>query len=337
MEPIKLIAEIAQGFEGKPDQAAMLIQAAAAAGADAVKLQLIYADELCTSDYKHYALFASLEMADQVWMDLHKLAATLGVELYLDVFGERSLRMSEQLKVAGVKVHSTDMANVRLLKMIGKSQVERVMLSAGGCHTSEIVVALEIMASKHVILMHGFQGYPTRIEDNQLSRLRVLRKIGEGHSRLDLGYADHVPSDDPLRFIIPSIAIGLGVRYVEKHITLALAMKIEDHESALNPDEFATFSAQLRSCELAYASSGSLSEDFAMSQSELAYRKGMHKHVVAARDLAAGTVISEDMVSLKRTSSNNPYFHITEVIGRRLASPAALDQALTSANLGEDK
>ena len=50
---LEIIAELAQGFEGRPDQARLLVKAAAAAGADAAKLQLVYADELATPDYKH--------------------------------------------------------------------------------------------------------------------------------------------------------------------------------------------------------------------------------------------------------------------------------------------
>ena len=53
--PIEVIAELAQGFEGRPDQARLLLQAAASAGADAAKFQLIYADELAAPDYRHWS------------------------------------------------------------------------------------------------------------------------------------------------------------------------------------------------------------------------------------------------------------------------------------------
>jgi N,N'-diacetyllegionaminate synthase len=64
---IEIIAELAQGFEGRPEQARLLMKAAASAGADAAKYQLVYADELATPDYKYYDLFRSLEMPDDVW------------------------------------------------------------------------------------------------------------------------------------------------------------------------------------------------------------------------------------------------------------------------------
>jgi N,N'-diacetyllegionaminate synthase len=67
---VEIIAELAQGFEGKPEQARLLLKAAAAAGADAAKFQLVYADELATPDYKYYELFRSLEMDDAIWAGL---------------------------------------------------------------------------------------------------------------------------------------------------------------------------------------------------------------------------------------------------------------------------
>src|SRR5688572_30510116 len=111
-----IIAEIAQGYEGKPAQAAALVAAAAAAGADAAKLQLVYADELATPDYEHFALFRRLEMPDQVWADLASLARDRNLALQLDVFGVRSLALAERIGAHAVKIHSTDMSNPGLLE-----------------------------------------------------------------------------------------------------------------------------------------------------------------------------------------------------------------------------
>ena len=87
---IEIIAELAQGFEGKAEQARLLLKAAASAGADAAKYQLVYADELATPDYKYYDLFCSLEMTDDVWMGLSTYARELGITLQVDIFGSRS-------------------------------------------------------------------------------------------------------------------------------------------------------------------------------------------------------------------------------------------------------
>jgi N,N'-diacetyllegionaminate synthase len=123
MKPLKIVAEIAQGYEGKPDLAMQLLEAAAAAGADAVKYQLIYGDEISTPGYQYYDLFKSLEMTDSVWEGLVQEAKKRKVELYLDIFGEKGLAKAERWGVDGVKIHSTDMLNMNLMKNVSKSSI----------------------------------------------------------------------------------------------------------------------------------------------------------------------------------------------------------------------
>src|SRR5437867_3760516 len=128
-----IIAEIAQGHEGKPEQAALMIASAASAGAQGVKFQLVYADELATPDYEHYKLFQSLEMSDEDWRRLSQVGRKRGLSIYFDVFGSRSLDLAAQLGVDGIKIHSTDMLNPDLLAGVARSSVGEVLLSAGGC------------------------------------------------------------------------------------------------------------------------------------------------------------------------------------------------------------
>lgn len=332
MNPLTIIAEIAQGYEGKPAQAAALLAAAAAAGADAVKFQLVYAEELATPDYVHFDLFRSLEMPDTAWEELAKLARDKGTELYLDVFGRRSLAIAQGLGVGSVKIHTTDMANIGFVQEVARSTIEEVLLSCGGCHRREIDEAIGILRAKRLVLLHGFQGYPTPTEANQIARLGSLAECyaqdPKPRNRVRLGFADHAPADDPLRFILPAVAIGAGATVIEKHLTLAQAMKLEDHESALNPDEFAAFVAQMRACHAAFGTCRSDVEDFGMGQSEREYRRKVRKHVVALRDLAAGAELKPEDLGLKRTSSGEPCDDLAAAYGKRLTSAVRRDQAI---------
>ena len=94
---VEIIAEMAQGFEGSYNQAKLLVKAAASAGANAVKFQLIYADELATNDYLHYNLFKSLEMSDEDWNSINKYSEKNKIQLYLDIFGNQSLNLCQKL------------------------------------------------------------------------------------------------------------------------------------------------------------------------------------------------------------------------------------------------
>lgn len=302
---IEIIAELAQGFEGRPEQARLLMKAAAAAGADAAKYQLVYADELATPDYKYYQLFQSLEMSDEVWESLAKYAVELAIQLQTDIFGIRSLKLAERIGVSAIKLHGTDIANVGLLKEVACGSVKKVLLGAGGAHFSELEQAIDILVNKEVVILLGFQGYPTPNETNQISRVSLLAQhFSRKYPNVSIGFADHASPDSTLRYALAAVAVGAGATVLEKHLTLGKVMQLEDHESALNPDEFLEFTQTLRDCDRALGSV-SESEDFCMSESEQGYRKMIRRHVVAGRSLDAGNKISPSDLVLKRTSAES--------------------------------
>ena len=315
---IEIIAELAQGYEGRPEQARLLLKAAAAAGADAAKYQLVYADELATQDYQHYELFRSLEMPSDVWMELSKYAVEERIKLQLDIFGLRSLKLAEKIGASAVKLHGTDIANQGLLAEVARSTVPKVLLGAGGAWFDEIEYAVASLKNKQVVVLLGFQGYPTPTETNQIARVRLLlERLGDSHPHMSIGFADHASPDSLQRFTLAAVAIGAGARVIEKHLTLGQVMKLEDHESALNPDQFFEFTQTLRACSESMGVAGK-AIDFGMSETEQVYRKMIRRHVVASSDLLAGQVISPADLVLKRTSSEQIMTDLSSVYGKTL-------------------
>jgi N,N'-diacetyllegionaminate synthase len=318
MMQIEVVAELAQGFEGRPEQARLLMKAAASAGAHAAKYQLVYADELATPDYKHYGLFRSLEMSDDVWAGLATYAQEIGTRLYVDIFGARSLALAERIGVTVVKLHGTDIANVGFLRQVAQSSVPKVLLGAGGAHAEELAQAVEILSAKEVVVLLGFQAYPTPNETNQIARVRLLAdRYARLGARVSIGFADHAPPDGPLRYALAATAIGAGARLIEKHLTLGKNMKLEDHESALNPDEFGEFCGVMQSCAAAWGVSADTA-DFNMSNAEAGYRKTIRRHVITSRDLPAGTRLAPADLVLKRSSADPVITNIESVYGKTL-------------------
>jgi N,N'-diacetyllegionaminate synthase len=330
---IEIIAELAQGFEGRPEQARLLMKAAASAGADAAKYQLVFADELATPDYKYYELFRSLEMADEVWMGLSKYATELGITLQVDIFGSRSLKLAETIGASAVKLHGTDIANLGLLAEVACSAVPKVLLGAGGAWSGEIEQAVSALHNKEVVVLLGFQGYPTPTETNQIARVRLLvERLTKSHPKVSIGFADHASPDSPLRYALAAVAVGAGARVVEKHLTFGQVMKLEDHESALNPDQFLEFTQTLRACSEAMGLAGD-AMDFGMSESEQGYRKMIRRHVVAGADLRAGQAISPADLVLKRTSSEQIMTDLVPIYGRTLKRNLLKNAPLASADI----
>lgn len=331
--PVEIIAELAQGFEGNLEQARLLLKAAAAAGADAAKFQLVYADELAAADYKHYGLFRSLEMPDAAWEQLAGDAAALGIELQVDIFGRRSLDLAVRIGAAAIKLHPTDLANAGLLRAVADSAISRVLLGAGGCLVPELTEALAMLAGKPVVILLGFQGYPTPEAANQVARVRqVLDQHARARPGTVVGFADHAAPDSPLRFALAAMAIGAGATVIEKHLTLGRAMKLEDHESALNPDEFKEFTETIRGCALALGAATD-GIDFGMAEEERAYRNAIRRHVVAARPLRKGTTLGPADLALKRTSASAPLTDPGAVYSRVLARDLDTDSPVLAGDL----
>lgn len=330
---LDIIAEIAQGFEGKPEQARLLLKAAATAGANAAKYQLVYADELATPDYKYYNLFKNLEMPDETWADLAAYARQLGIELHLDIFGSRSLLLAQQIEAQAIKLHGTDVANMGLLNEVARSSVSKVFLGAGGAHLTEILRAVNLLKNKEVIVLLGFQGYPTPNDANQIARVRYLcEHCQASHPQVRVGFADHALPEGPLRYALAAVAVGAGAAFIEKHLTLGKSMMLEDHESALNPDEFQEFCTVIRESAAALGIAGN-GDDFGMSESEQAYRRTIRRHVVASRSLPEGTVISPSDVVLKRTSVDQPIIDLEVVYHRRVLNGIQANSAVLAENI----
>lgn len=329
--PLDIIAEAAQGFEGDPRQAHLLVVAAASSGANAIKFQLVYADELATPDYQYYPLFKNLEMEDQVWEDLAAAAKTRGLRLDLDIFGVRSLALAERLG-GDVKLHGTDISNLGFLDLVAQSSVPRVVLGAGGATLTEIEAALDRLAGKDVVLMLGFQAYPTATQDNQISRVRALAAKLANKSNVVLGFGDHCAPDTGFSIALSAAALGAGAQVLEKHITLGRCMEMEDHESALNPDEFATYVSALRAASAAMGETTS-ADDFGMTDAEKGYRNTIRRHVVAGHDLTSGSEISASDIVLKRSAHNAPITDPALVVGQVLARDVASNDAIGADDL----
>lgn len=327
---LQIIAEIAQGYEGDFTKAKLFIKAAKSANADAVKFQLVYADELATKQYRYYDFFKSLEMPFKNWDLLNNYAKELGVELILDIFGEKSLEVAEKMKLDSIKIHATDLSNIDLIDKISSSTLKNIIIGSGGSEIDDIIQVVKILNNKNLILMHGFQGYPTKIKDNKISRLiQHEAKIKLIHKNFVMGYAPH-PGKGEVQDLIGIVAIGSGAEVIERHLTLGKVMRMEDYESALNPDEFYNYVNKLNAAYLSY---GKHYQPLKLSKSEKSYQISSRKDVVASKNLKKGNKLLRKDLVLKRTGDSNSIKSIDLVIGRVLKTDISKNQAILNSNL----
>lgn len=327
---VEVIAEIANAHQGDPAVAYELATAALAAGADAVKFQIYFAEELLTESHPRFAHFRRQAFGEDVWRTLLAKVQGQGARVYCDVFGLDALRVAAEAGVTGYKVHSSDLGNEALLGALARTR-RRLLLSAGGSTVREIARAVRTVTRGNParpVLLHGFQSYPTPLEDTRLARLTWLHELfGEA---CDVGYQDHVDAEDPFAVTLPVLAVGLGATVIEKHVTLDRAARGVDYYSALEPAEFAEFVRAIRRAELAR---GGEPEQFAPS--ERTYRRQMKKHWVSRRPLRQGEILGPEDVVMKRAESAAEAVELEHLLGRPLLGDRPREHVLTRADLSQ--
>jgi len=319
----EIIAEIAQGYEGKPWLADLLVKGAVVSGADSVKLQLIYAEELCIKSYPYYDFFESLEMSLDVWRNLVKQAHDANMNIYFDVYGLESLRIAKEIECDGIKISTTDFYNTALIEESFCS-VNKMFLSTGGVPVDDLDAVVKACPTNiDLTLMHGFQAEPTATIDNNLARISVLK---DRYKNVKLGFMDHSLGSADEAFYLPMIALGQGISCIEKHITLDYSLRIEDYVSALSIDRFKQFTSLIRQYEV---SLGSASID--MSEKELEYKRKAGKVIVAGKDLEKGKVLLASDLAMKRVSTDpSPdYFReMSQIVGKTMNANIGKDEPL---------
>ncbi|MBV9987226.1 MAG: N-acetylneuraminate synthase family protein [Chitinophagaceae bacterium] len=324
----EIIAEIAQGYEGKPLLAELLVKGAIVAGADAVKLQLVYADELCVPYYPYFDLFKSLQMPMAVWQRLAATVKEARRKFYLDIYGPKSLQTARKLKADGVKISATDFYNSTLVLEAVK-YFPKVFISCSGVPFDDLFALLDrISAPEKVVLMYGFQAEPTETRDNHLARIGSLRIACP---MVGVGFMDHSSGAGEEAFYLPLMALAQGVDCIEKHITLDHSLQIEDYISALTIDRFSHFVQLVRKMEPAVGSA-----KLALIDKEIAYKKKAGKVVVAARNLPKGKVLRNTDIALKRVTvtPNDAYLPRKEdVVGKKLKRAVGLNKPVEKQNI----
>jgi len=292
-----IIAEIASAHEGKLELLKILYEEAILTGTDAVKVQIFCRDELLSKMHHKYEAFGEIELTEREWKEFFNFTKKYQTDLLVEVFDNSSLNLVlENCNPQGFKIPTSDISNREFLEKIAKTKKD-IYLGIGGATKNEIYNAIEILqqndASK-LILMHGFQSFPTRLEDTNLNQIYKIKELFD----LEVGFADHVDAEDKYwRMALPDMAITAGATVIEKHITLDRALKGRDYYSSLNPHEFKSFVKNIKAIENIFGESqiGQLNE------AEIEYRSLMKKQAVVNRDLKEDEIITETKLSFRRT------------------------------------
>ncbi|MDZ4701362.1 MAG: N-acetylneuraminate synthase family protein [Rhodothermales bacterium] len=310
-----LIAEMACAHEGKESRARRLIDAAVAAGFDAIQLQIFRRAHQVTPNHRLFPLLGKLELNDEAWESIIAHARQYEIDVFVFAYDLPSLEFALRQGIDGIKLSSADLSNPEMLERAARSGLT-VTLGTGASTLDEVSQALAMMPDAGpVVLMHGMQNFPTVLDDAHVSRIALLRHV----FGLPVGYQDHTDAELPLSRVIDLLALGYGAGYLEKHITLDRSEKGTDYQAALEPAEMIAYVATMREAARAAGSYGLKP----FSDSDIQYRIFQKKRIVASRRIPGGTRITRDHVAFLRCEQEAGF------------SPMQLDQVLGKAAAGD--
>jgi N,N'-diacetyllegionaminate synthase len=327
---LTLIAEIANAHQGNPEIAVKIAEEAFRSGANAIKFQMYTADDLLVKKHKRYKHFKNQSFSIKDWDYIFKKISQLKIKVYLDIFGLESLKIAIRYKVDGFKIHFSDLKNTPLLKKIA-SLNKKIFIGTGGANIFEIKDSIEIINSSkdfssRIILLHGYQAYPTFISDTNINRIKFFKKcFGKN---IDYGLSDHISGDLEFAKVAPLLAIQCGAKYIEKHITNNRSEMGTDYYSSLESEDFKILSENLKN---AVSSLGLQNMEF--SEAELNYRNSVKKKWISNQHIKEGEIITIDKISLKREDSNLKTLNLEEIINKKVISEIKPEEVIKKSNL----
>lgn len=316
--PPYVIAELSANHNGALDTALRILDAAHAAGADAVKLQTYRHDTITLDSDRDefrikgglwdgrtlYELYAEAHMPWEWHKPLFERAAALGITIFSSPFDTTAIDLLEDLNAPAYKIASFEAVDLPLIRYAAGTG-KPLIISTGIADAEEIaeaVAAARDGGCRELALLHCVSGYPAPAEDYN------LRTIADLEARFDLvvGLSDHTLDNATA---IASVALGAAI--IEKHFTLDRKGGGPDDSFSLEPPEMA---ALCRDARTAWSALGRV--DYGRKPSEKANAQ-FRRSLYFVRPVAAGAIIAAEDVRSVRPGYGLAPKHLASVVGKR--------------------
>ena len=334
MKHVTIIAEAGVNHNGSIELAKKLVEKAKEAGVDYIKFQTFKASKLVTKAAKQaeyqqknigkegdsqYQMLKKLELSPEEHDILIDYCHQLGIKFFSTAFDFDSIDYLHSLNLGLWKIPSGEVTNYPFLKRIAAYN-EPTILSTGMCDMENVRAAVEALyknglTKENLILLHCNTEYPTPFEDVNLKAMDALRK----EFGVEVGYSDHTKGIE-----VPIAAVALGATVIEKHFTLDRNMEGPDHKASLEPDELKAMVSAIRNIEKAVGGDGTKH----VSESEKKNIAIARKSIVAACDIKANDLFSEQNLTVKRPGNGVSPMRWEEVIGLKAKRDFSEDELI---------
>jgi pseudaminic acid synthase len=313
-----VIAEVSANHNGSIEQASRIIEAAAAAGADAVKLQTYRPDTITLESDREcfrisgntlwdgrtlYDLYAEAYMPWEWQPELMRLANGLGIDCFSSAFDPAAVDFLESLGVPVHKVASFEIVDIPLIRKMA-STGKPLIISTGMATLAEVeeaVSAAREAGALQIALLKCTSAYPAPPGE---MNLRTIPHMGEAF-QVPVGLSDHT-----LGIAVPMAAVALGACIVEKHVTLSRSEPGPDSAFSLEPAELKAMVEAIRVAEQALGT-----VHYGPDAQEIGSRK-FRRSLFVVRDMKAGEEFTLDNLRSIRPADGLHPRNLPDLIGR---------------------
>ncbi len=322
-QPAFIIAEACDNHMGNLDCAIEMARQAKLANADAIKYQHHLPDEEMLPDapmsdnfdeplyefLKKHAL--TLEQHRQI----KKFCDQIGITYLCTPFSFAAAKELEELNIGAYKIGSGEMTDIPSLIRIA-ALGRPLIVSTGMSTVVEIQRTYDALVSraKSLALLNCVSEYPPVYGD---VNLRVITAMQDLFPQAVIGHSDHTPD-----IFTCFAAVTLGAAIIEKHVILDKRTPGPDQAVSIDFHELAELVSGIRKVEAA------LGSEKAVHSREKQIRTWAFRSIVSTREIAAGTIITDEMIWSKRPGTGIPSHQMDEVIGRRAQKNIAVNQLI---------
>lgn len=300
---MNLIAETAWHHEGDFDFFQTLVtKIANETEADYIKFHIsIDVDEYMHSDHPGYELTKKWTFSTSQWATLFNIVTSSNKKLMLLFNDKKAIDFGMSYNPELVEIHSVCLNDIKLLNHLKNSLTgkEKVVIGVGGSTLYDIENALNELNTNTIVLMHGFQNYPTQYENINFGK---VKKIMHLFPEFEHGYADHTAWNDANNVLVTLLGSALGMNYLEKHVTIQPGEERNDWQAAIPLDIFNEINTKLEVFKACYGN-GNLS----LNKGEESYSSYgiMKKAAILNKDVKAGNELNLEDFNFKRTGNTS--------------------------------
>ncbi len=260
-------------------------------------------DEYIHQDHPGYEWVKNCIFSETQWKEIINIALSHDKKPMLLFNDRKAIDFGMSFAPELVEIHSVCLNDIKLLKHLQTSLKKdtKVVLGVGGTDLYEVENAIKIIDTENIVLMHGFQNYPTKYGDINFSKMRRIMSMFPHYEH---GYADHTAWDHEHNILISLLGASLGMSYIEKHTSISTGKGRTDWQAAINIDTFNNLTEMLSIVEEANGD-GLLKMN--LGEREYSSFGVMKKAAILNKDVRKGDVLTMDDFDFKRTGQTSDF------------------------------